>query len=141
MVPLGLLAGWLAGTAAARRAVQREVESLRAAMTPAAPVVPAAKVAAAVPAPVPVAAPAPAPAPAPTPAPVAKPAPVVAEPPAELDQDTILILTAVVAAVLGKKARIRGARLMQTTVAGAWAQQGRASIQASHNLAFARHGR
>jgi hypothetical protein len=75
------------------------------------------------------------------PIPVRVAPPVAAPVPEVLSEETLAILTAVVAAVLGKKARIRGARLMPAGATAAWAQQGRASIQASHNLAFARHGR
>jgi methylmalonyl-CoA carboxyltransferase large subunit len=50
---------------------------------------------------------------------------------AEVDEETLVILAAAVAAYLGKRAPIRHIRLKSS---GAWAQQGRASIQASHGL-------
>lgn len=61
----------------------------------------------------------------------ARPAPAPAGPPEVFSEELILILGAAVAAYLGKKAPIRQIRLMGTT---AWAQQGRVTIQASHNL-------
>ncbi|HXM43568.1 MAG TPA: hypothetical protein VN924_20190 [Bryobacteraceae bacterium] len=67
----------------------------------------------------------------------APPAPAEVE---EVPTETILILTAAVAAFLGKRARIRGARLVRTAPSNAWAQQGRVFVQASHNLGVA-HGR
>ena len=51
-----------------------------------------------------------------------------------------MVLTAAVAAFLGKRARIRGARLVRTAPSSAWAQQGRVFVQASHNLGVV-HGR
>jgi hypothetical protein len=42
-----------------------------------------------------------------------------------------------VAAFLGKKARVRSARLIRPVVStSAWAQQGRVFVQASHNLPY-----
>jgi methylmalonyl-CoA carboxyltransferase large subunit len=57
----------------------------------------------------------------------------VAPAPAEADvtEDLVLVISAAVAAFLGKKAPIRQIRL---TGSGAWAQQGRVIIQASHVL-------
>jgi methylmalonyl-CoA carboxyltransferase large subunit len=55
-------------------------------------------------------------------------APVEAE---ELSEELLLVLSAAVAAYLGKKAPIRGARLLGSV---GWAQQGRLTIQASHAL-------
>ena len=49
----------------------------------------------------------------------------------ELDEDTLAIISAAVAAYLGKRAPIRHIRLKSSS---AWAEQGRASIQASHGL-------
>jgi methylmalonyl-CoA carboxyltransferase large subunit len=49
----------------------------------------------------------------------------------------LLVISAAVAAYLGKKPHIRQIRLVGTT---AWAQQGRVTIQASHALS-ARHAR
>ena len=53
-----------------------------------------------------------------------------------LSEELVLVLSAAVAAFLGKKPHIRQIRLLG---AAAWAQQGRVTIQASHNLAV-RHG-
>jgi methylmalonyl-CoA carboxyltransferase large subunit len=53
-------------------------------------------------------------------------------PPAEgLSDEMVLVIGAAVAAFLGKKAPIRQIRLLGSA---AWAQQGRVTIQASHNL-------
>jgi methylmalonyl-CoA carboxyltransferase large subunit len=63
-----------------------------------------------------------------------KPAPPpVAE---EISEEIMLALSAAVAAYLGKRAPIRTVRLLGS---GAWAQQGRVSIQASHRLSVAHH--
>jgi methylmalonyl-CoA carboxyltransferase large subunit len=80
---------------------------------------------------------------APPPAPVVAaavpkpPEPAVAE---EVSPEIIMVLTAALAAFLGKRARIRGARLVRTAPSSAWAQQGRVFVQASHNLGVM-HGR
>jgi methylmalonyl-CoA carboxyltransferase large subunit len=68
----------------------------------------------------------------PQPAPTA---PVVQ--PEAVSEEIILVISAAIAAYLGKKPRIRQIRLLSTP---AWAQQGRVTIQASHALA-ARHAR
>jgi methylmalonyl-CoA carboxyltransferase large subunit len=89
-----------------------------------------------------------APVPAPVPVPAVAPAPAVAltpkppEPEAveEVSPEIIMVLTAAVAAFLGKRARVRGARLVRTAPSNAWAQQGRVFVQASHNLGVV-HGR
>jgi len=73
------------------------------------------------------------PEPGPPPAPVAQPTPPEPEP-AELSEETLAVLTAAVAAFLGKHARVRRARLAPRAASGAWAQQGRVFVQASHNL-------
>jgi methylmalonyl-CoA carboxyltransferase 12S subunit len=49
----------------------------------------------------------------------------------DLSEEIVLIISAAVAAFLGKKAPIRQIRLLGST---AWAQQGRVTIQASHTL-------
>src|SRR5690242_2571765 len=69
----------------------------------------------------------PAPAPAPPPPPAAE----------GLSEELVLVISAAVAAFLGKKPHIRQIRLLGAT---GWAQQGRVTIQASHALA-ARHAR
>lgn len=57
-------------------------------------------------------------------------------PPSPLDEELIAVISAAIAAFLGKKARIRQIRLLGTTT---WAQQGRVTIQASHGL-LVQHG-
>jgi methylmalonyl-CoA carboxyltransferase large subunit len=67
---------------------------------------------------------------APAPAPAAAPAP-----PAQAEgvsEEILLVISAAIAAFLGKKPHIRQIRLLGTT---AWSQQGRVTIQASHALA------
>src|SRR6516164_5011688 len=62
-------------------------------------------------------------------------APVLAPwPPATegLSEELVLVISAAIAAFLGKKPHIRQIRLLGTT---AWSQQGRVTIQASHALA------
>lgn len=61
-------------------------------------------------------------------APVAPPAPQEEA----LTEEVLLAISAAIAAFLGKKPHIRQIRLIGS---GAWAQQGRVSIQASHALA------
>jgi methylmalonyl-CoA carboxyltransferase large subunit len=111
-----------AGALTARAVVRREFERRDAeqARKPPVPVPMPAPAAAA-----PVAA---APVAVPMPVPVAAPAP-----PEELSPEILTVLTAAVAAFLGKRARIRSVR-PKTASADAWAQQGRVFVQASHNL-------
>ncbi|MDG3003549.1 hypothetical protein [Paludisphaera mucosa] len=66
------------------------------------------------------------------PAPAAPPVAKLAEP---LSDEVVLIIGAVIAAYLGKKAHIRQIQLLGSA---AWAQQGRVTIQASHALSTAR---
>ena len=72
-----------------------------------------------------------------TPVPPAPSAPATSGtgvPPVEaegLSEEIVLVISAAVAAFLGKKAPIRQIRLLGST---AWAQQGRVTIQASHTL-------
>jgi methylmalonyl-CoA carboxyltransferase large subunit len=81
------------------------------------------------------------PAPAPVVAAVAPPPPPPEPAKAEeVSPEMIMVLTAAVAAFLGKRARIRGARLVRPAPSNAWAQQGRVFVQASHNLGVV-HGR
>jgi methylmalonyl-CoA carboxyltransferase 12S subunit len=63
----------------------------------------------------------------------------IRHPPSEegLSEELVLVISAAVAAFLGKKPHIRQIRLLGTT---AWAQQGRVTIQASHALSI-RHTR
>ncbi|MBK7929104.1 MAG: hypothetical protein IPJ98_16995 [Bryobacterales bacterium] len=69
--------------------------------------------------------------------PALEPAPVAAQPAAEpeIGEEIILAISAAVAAFLGKRARIRQVRLGSSM---AWAQHGRASIQASHGIVVQR---
>jgi len=85
-----------------------------------------------------------APPPVVAPAPVAQAAPqvhapvVMAPPPPheEVPPETLLILAAAVTAFLGKKVRIRSAKMLYAHESfNAWSQQGRVVVQASHNLA------
>jgi methylmalonyl-CoA carboxyltransferase large subunit len=134
LLPLGIFAGWVAGAAMSRRIVRSEVERLesliesRNGKTAAA----SALVSVPQPAPVPVAAPAMAVEPA-----AKAPEPEIAE---EVSPEMIMVLTAAVAAFMGKRARVRGARLVRNAPSNAWAQQGRVFVQASHNLGVV-HGR
>jgi methylmalonyl-CoA carboxyltransferase large subunit len=118
LLPLGVFAGWVAGAAMSRRMVRREVQRLESLIE--------SKNGKA----------------APAPALAVQPAPKPLEPEKveEVAPETIMILTAAVAAFLGKRARIRGARLVRTAPSNAWAQQGRVFVQASHNLGVM-HGR
>jgi methylmalonyl-CoA carboxyltransferase large subunit len=92
----------------------------------------------------PLAAPVPAPLPAPAKepviqAPVAAPAPVPTQP-EEVTHETLAIISAAIAAYLGKTVRIRSARRLSPDERSTWAQQGRVYIQASHNLGMSHHG-
>jgi methylmalonyl-CoA carboxyltransferase large subunit len=66
---------------------------------------------------------------------VAPPAPArlaqLAAPAEGLSEEILLVISAAIAAFLGKKAPIRQIRLLRSD---AWAQQGRTTIQASHAL-------
>lgn len=74
------------------------------------------------------------PSPAATPKPEPRPVAVPATP--EISADLVLLITAAVTAYLGKKVRIRSAKVLQTPyeLINPWAQQGRVFVQASHNL-------
>ncbi|MGA2590315.1 MAG: hypothetical protein ABSH32_10400 [Bryobacteraceae bacterium] len=132
LLPLGIFAGWVAGAAMSRRMVRQEVERLEARMAGAAPAEPRPSGNG-----FPVSAVA-----APAKSVAVQPSPKPAEPEqtGEVPPETILILSAAVAAFLGKRARIRSARLVRTAPSNAWAQQGRVFVQASHNLGVV-HGR
>jgi methylmalonyl-CoA carboxyltransferase large subunit len=60
---------------------------------------------------------------------VAPPAPTA--PTSVVSEEVLLIISAAVAAFLGKKPKIRQIRLLGST---AWSQQGRLTIQGSHTL-------
>jgi methylmalonyl-CoA carboxyltransferase large subunit len=64
----------------------------------------------------------------------AAPAPAVAE--EEISDEVMLAISAAVAAFLGERAHVRAVRLARS---GAWAQQGRVFIQASHRIDVQRH--
>jgi len=70
------------------------------------------------------------PAPVPVPVPVKKEAPPKKAQPA-MTEEELLAVSAALAAYLGVRVHIKRIRLLSTH---AWAQQGRVSIQASHNL-------
>ncbi len=55
-----------------------------------------------------------------------------------LSEELVLVISAAIAAYLGKKAPIRQIRLLGSA---AWSQQGRATIQASHERVLSRPGR
>jgi methylmalonyl-CoA carboxyltransferase 12S subunit len=55
-----------------------------------------------------------------------------------LSEELVLVLSAAVAAYLGKKAPIRAIRLLGSA---AWSHQGRATIHASHERVLSRTGR
>ena len=58
---------------------------------------------------------------------------VVAEPPVEegITEETLLAISAAIAAYLGERVHVRQIRLISSS---AWAQVGRASVQASHHV-------
>ena len=61
--------------------------------------------------------------------------PVVQEKaPEPISEEVLLLIAAAVSAFLGKRARVRHARLVQPSETSSWAQQGRVFVQASHNL-------
>jgi methylmalonyl-CoA carboxyltransferase large subunit len=68
-------------------------------------------------------------------APVAATAPTVPEK-EEITPEMLVVIAAAVTAFLGKKVRIRSAKMLHSTsgIQNPWSQQGRALIQASHNL-------
>lgn len=53
-----------------------------------------------------------------------------------VNPDILVVIAAAVTAFLGKKVRIRSARMLQTPyeLINPWSQQGRVSVQASHSL-------
>ncbi len=70
-------------------------------------------------------------------APVAAITPIAPEK-EEITPEMLVVIAAAVTAFLGKKVRIRSAKMLRSNpgVANAWSQQGRTLIQASHNLRF-----
>jgi hypothetical protein len=55
--------------------------------------------------------------------------------PEQVTPETLVVIAAAVTAFLGKKVRIRSAKLLQhrAAAASAWAQQGRAAVHGSHH--------
>ena len=55
---------------------------------------------------------------------------------AEVSTEVLILISAAVTAFLGKKVRIRSAKMLQSPyeIVNPWAQQGRVIMQASHNL-------
>ena len=68
--------------------------------------------------------------PAPPP-PVATEAPAPEPEPETIPEEILLVISAAVAAFLGERAHVKQVRLIRSP---AWAQQGRVTIQASHQL-------
>jgi methylmalonyl-CoA carboxyltransferase 12S subunit len=71
---------------------------------------------------------------------VAPPTPAAAvpkeKPVEEVTPDILLVMAAAITAFLGKKVRIRSAKMLQSPyeIVNPWSQQGRVFVQASHNL-------
>jgi hypothetical protein len=131
---LALVAGLIGGGFAAtfflsQRALKRTIAELRRELDGRVGALEAKMQAASVPAPVqPIAQPA-----TPVLTPVVKP---VAAPREEVTPETLLVLAAAVTAFLGKKVRIRSAKMLYAHESfNAWSQQGRVVVQAAHNLA------
>jgi hypothetical protein len=61
----------------------------------------------------------------------------------EITPEILKTLTETITTLLGRKVRIRSVKILQTpdAAASSWAQNGRAVIQASHNLVQRGHGR
>ncbi len=82
----------------------------------------------------------------PAPPPVEKPAAVATPAPAEIVQEpavtpeVIMVISAAIAAFFGKQAKVKSIRRIGPQGFNPWAQQGRASIQASHNVMWAGRG-
>lgn len=98
--------GWLLGSRTSQRQIDQRFDELERRMAP----VPA----------------------APPPEPVI--APPVEAPQEELDEETLLILSAAIAAFLGKKARIRRVKRLSQPGFNPWSQQGRVNIMGSHDV-------
>jgi methylmalonyl-CoA carboxyltransferase large subunit len=54
----------------------------------------------------------------------------------EITPELLVVMAAAVTAFLGKKVRIRSAKMLQSPyeIVNPWSQQGRVFVQASHNL-------
>ncbi len=67
--------------------------------------------------------------------PVAAPKPVAASPaPDSIDPEVLAVISATVAAVVGRSGRIRRINFISQVPSSAWAEHGRASIHHSHRL-------
>jgi methylmalonyl-CoA carboxyltransferase large subunit len=55
-----------------------------------------------------------------------------------ISEEILMVIAAAVAAFMGKKAKIRRVRRMTEFGVNPWSQQGRVSIQASHNVHWTR---
>ncbi len=109
-----LIAGAAAGAFTARQIARREIDALRRSLEE--------RAQARVPKPVA----------APVPQPAAAPEPDIS---AEITPELLMVLSAAVATFCGAKAKIKRARVAGPNyISSAWAQQGRAFVQASHNL-------
>lgn len=122
LLPLSVAAGYLAGAVTARRTVRREIEEIKS-------LIAGGEVRVAAPPPAPPVKPAPA-----APKPAAAPPPPAEQ---EISPEILMVISAAVAAFLGKKARVRSARLIRPVAStSAWAQQGRVFVQAARNLPY-----
>ena len=63
-------------------------------------------------------------------------APAMAKSEDEISPEILILISAAVTSFLGKKVRIRSAKMLQSPyeIVNPWAQQGRVIVQASHNL-------
>jgi len=70
------------------------------------------------------------------PPPTKEAAPPKQEMPEEVTPEMLVVIAAAVTAFLGKKVRIRSAKMLQSPyeIVNPWSQQGRVFVQASHNL-------
>jgi methylmalonyl-CoA carboxyltransferase 12S subunit len=68
--------------------------------------------------------------------PVPAAAPAVAKKEEEISPELLVVMAAAVTVFLGKKVRIRSAKMLQSPyeIVNPWSQQGRVFVQASHNL-------
>jgi methylmalonyl-CoA carboxyltransferase 12S subunit len=115
-----ILGGWAAGALTAVFLVRREIGKFRAGVA------------------APSGAPALRPAVAERPAPQSAATAAAVDQPEELSEETLAVISATIAAFLGKTARIRAVRRMPAYTMSSWAQQGRVYVQGSHNLGLQR---
>ncbi len=57
----------------------------------------------------------------------------------EITPELLLVMSAAIAAFLGKNVRIRRARFISNIGPSSWSQQGRVSIQSSHTFSTNNH--